>query len=213
VTAAPAKFCFDLDLGHRQERNSVLTDSAMAALVAAARAEGWQEGLAQGERSATARAAETLAEAATALADRAAALNAALDEHRHQVLAEALGDAATVARKLAGHLLASQPAAEIEALLVECLASLDAVPHLVIRCEPVLADAVRTIALERIATSGFTGRLVVLGDPDIGPADARIEWVDGGVVRDRSQVEAEIDRRIDGYLAARSTQPTGGSTP
>ena len=28
TSAAPAKFRFDLDLGHREERNSVMTDSA-----------------------------------------------------------------------------------------------------------------------------------------------------------------------------------------
>jgi flagellar assembly protein FliH len=203
LTAAPAKFRFDLDLGHRQERNSVLTESAMATLVSNARAEGWQEGHRDGERSAVAAAAESLAASATAIADHVASLNAALDDHRVQMLAEAAGLAAGIGRKLAGHLLAGQPTAEIEALIVECLASLDAVPHLVIRCAPDLADAVREIALARIATSGFAGRLVVLGDPDVGPGDARIEWADGGVVRNRAEVDAEIDRRIAGYLAAR----------
>ena len=74
MSGAPAKFNFDLDLGHRQERNSVLTESAMAALVANARADGWQEGFREGERGATVRAAEALAAAATAIADHAAAL-------------------------------------------------------------------------------------------------------------------------------------------
>ena len=37
---APAKFRFDLDLGHRQERNSVMTESAIAMLIASARDEG-----------------------------------------------------------------------------------------------------------------------------------------------------------------------------
>ncbi len=211
MTAAPAKFRFDLDLGHRQERNSVLTESAMAALVANARAEGWREGVAEGERGAAVRAAESLAAGAMAIADHAAALNAALDDQRHRMLTEAVDLATSVGRKLATHLLTSQPTGEIEALLAECLASLDAVPHLVIRCAPDLADAMRDIALARIATSGFTGRLVVLGDPEIGPGDARIEWVDGGVVRDRGRIDAEIDTRIAAYLAARRNMPPGGS--
>jgi hypothetical protein len=33
--------------------------------------------------------------------------------------------------------------------------------------------------------------------------DARLEWVDGGIARDRLDLEAEIDRRIAGFLAAR----------
>ena len=198
MTAAPAKFRFDLDLGHRQERNSVLTESALASIVTNARAEGYRDGLAEGERNAVVKAAERLA----ALADHAAALNAALDDHRRQTLAEAADLAAVIGKKLASSLVAAQPTAEIEALIAECLASLDAVPHLVIRCAPELAEAVREIAAARIATSGFTGRLVVLGDPDQATGDARLEWVDGGIARDRAALEAEIDRRVASYVAA-----------
>jgi flagellar assembly protein FliH len=203
TATSPAKFRFDLDLGHREERNSVVTESAMAALVANARAEGFEQGVAEGMRSATVKAAERLAHAAEVLADHTAALNASLDDSRDRTLTDAVDLAATIGRKLAVHLLAQQPTAEIEALIAECLASLDSVPHLVIRCAPDLADAVREIALARIATSGFNGRLVVLGDPDQGLGDAKLEWVDGGIVRDRASLEAEIDIRIQNYLAAR----------
>ena len=136
TSAAPTKFRFDLDLGHRQERNSVITDSALAALVANAREEGRREGMAEGQRDSTVKAAQAIAKAATALADHTAALNAALDDNRHATLSDAVSLAATIGRKLARHLLDREPAAEIEALVTECLASLDAVPHLVIRCNP-----------------------------------------------------------------------------
>ena len=202
MTAAPAKFRFDLDLGHREERNSVLTESALAAIVSNARAEGYRDGLAEGQRASVVKAAERLAHAAEILADHAAAVNAAIDDHRQQTLTEAAELAAVIGKKLARSLVASQPAAEIEALIAECLVSLDSVPHLVIRCAPDLADAVREIAMARIATSGFTGRLVVLGDPDQVSGDARLEWVDGGIARDRTVLEAEIDRRVAAYVTA-----------
>src|SRR3569833_695454 len=166
MTGAPAKFRFDLDLGHREERNSVLTESAMAALVGNARAEGHRDGVAEGQRAAVVKAAERLAAAAEQMADHVAALNAALDDHRQQTLSEAVDLAAAIGKKLANGHNAAEPTAEIEALITECLASLDSVPHLVIRCAPELADAVREIATARIATSGITRRQVVLGDPD-----------------------------------------------
>lgn len=203
MSSAPARYRFDLDLGHRQERNSVLTESALATLIAAARAEGRAEGVAEGERNAAARAGDRLSASARALADHAAALNASLDDHRRATLAEAVEVAHSIGLKLAHHLLAAEPTAEIDALIAECLASLDAVPHLVVRCAPALADAVRDIAGQRIAASGFAGRLVILGEPELGPDDVRIEWVDGGIVRDRAALEAEIDVRIATYLAAR----------
>jgi flagellar assembly protein FliH len=47
---------------------------------------------------------------------------------------------------------------------------------------------VKRLARER----GFEGRLVVLGEPDLAPGDARMEWADGGVVRDRARIEAAV---------------------
>jgi len=203
MTAAPSKFTFDLDLGHRQERNSLVTETAMADLLATARAEGLAAGRAEGERSATASAAKAQTAAAEALGARVAAMAAGMDDARKQTIAEAVGLSLSIARKLAGGLIAREPTGEIEQLIAECMATLDGVPHLVIRCDPQLADAVRDIATSRMSTSGFTGRLVVLGDPDVAIGDARIEWADGGVVRDIRKLSVEIDKKIAEYFAAR----------
>ena len=47
---------------------------------------------------------------------------------------------------------------------------------------------VKRLARER----GYEGRLVVLGDPDMAAGDARIEWADGGIVRERARIEASV---------------------
>jgi flagellar assembly protein FliH len=203
MSAQPVRFTFDVDMGRATERQSALSDSALAELLAEARRDGHAAGLAEGERTATARAEKQVAAAAEALAGKAAAMAATIDDARKQVVAEGVALALSIARKLAGRLLAAEPTAEIEALVAECLATLDGVPHLVIRCEPMLADRVRDIATARMGHSGFTGRLVVLGDPDIAIGDARLEWADGGVVRDIRQLSADIDARIADYFAAR----------
>src|SRR4051794_2938923 len=117
MAAVPAKFRFDLDLGHRQERNTIVTESGLAMLISAARSEGKTEGLAEKERGDAVRQADRLATAAEMLADRVASMSAALDDHRAATLAEALGVASAIGRKLAHHLLAAQPTAEIEALI------------------------------------------------------------------------------------------------
>ena len=202
MAAAPAKFTFDLDLGRPRDARSI-PESAMASLLEDARAAGRAEGFAEGERSAVATSARQLASAASSLADRVSAFAASVEDAKKSTLAEATELSAGIARKLARALVEREPAAEIEALIAECLASLDGVPHLVIRCHPDLADAVREIATSRMATYGFTGRLVVMGDPDEGLGDGRIEWVDGGIVRDMSAISAQIDNRVAAYLAAR----------
>jgi flagellar assembly protein FliH len=201
--AAPARFTFDLDLGRRDESNRMMSESVMAQLLADARTAAFAEGYAAGEAGVNAKAAKQLATAAAALGDRVAALAASVDDMRKTTVGEAANLSAAIAKTLASALVGARPVAEIEALVAEVLATLDGVPHLVIRCHTELADAVREVATQRIESSGFTGRLVVMGDPEIAPGDCRLEWVDGGLVRDRAALEAEIDRRIASYLGAR----------
>jgi len=211
MSAQPVRFTFDIDMGRANERKSSLSDTALAELIAEARREGHAAGLAEGERTAVARAEKQVATAADALAGRVAAMAATIDDAKKQSAAEAINLALSIARKLAGRMIAAQPTAEIEALITDCLQSLEGVPHLVIRCEPMLADRVRDIATARISHSGFTGRLVVLGDPDIAIGDARLEWADGGVVRDIRQLSGDIDAAITEYFAARGITPSEGT--
>ncbi|MEO8683529.1 MAG: hypothetical protein ABI414_01680 [Devosia sp.] len=202
--ASPARFKFDLDLGDRPKAapRPTVPEDLVAQLVAQAREEAFAEGVAAGERNATAHAAQTMATAATALAARTAEMAASLDDASAIHLRESVELAASIGRKLAVHLLARYPTAELDALIAECMASLQSVPHLVIRCHPDIADAVRDIATGHMSTSGFAGRLIVLGDPDQRLGDGRLEWVDGGLVRDISAVSRQIDSKISAYLAA-----------
>jgi flagellar assembly protein FliH len=210
--ASPARFNFDLDLGAPRNHSAVLSEAAMAGLIEAAREEARAAGIAEGERTAAARAAKQLAAAADRLADQAAAMAAAADDALKQALSDGVRLALVSARRLAGGLIAREPVAEIEALLIECLSTLDGVPHLVVRCHPDLADAVRDMATARIATSGFTGRLVVLGEPELALGDARIEWADGGIVRDIDAISARIDAAVATYFAARGIAPAPTET-
>lgn len=207
--ASPARFTFDLNLEHGARRvvappPATIPEELVAQLIADARAEAFAEGRAAGEQAAAAMAAQTLAAAAATLATQTAQLTRAFDEARADHHAAAVELAAGIGRKLALHLIARHPAAELEALIAECLPSLNGVPHLVVRCHPDLADAIRDSATAMMTSSGFAGRLVVMGDPEIRIGDGRLEWVDGGIVRDIAETSRQIDRQISTYLAARS---------
>jgi len=210
MSPAPARFTFDLDLGKRTKPvappEPTMPERLVAELLAQARQEAYAEGVAAGERNATSVAAQTLAAAAGTLATQSAEMAAALDDATAQSRREAVELAASIGRKLALHLLARYPTVELDALIGECMQSLNGVPHLVVRCHPSLADGIRDIATAHMQTSGFSGRLVVMGDPDMRLGDGRLEWVDGGLVRDIGAVAKDIDRKISAYLAARSGQ-------
>lgn len=208
---SPARFTFDLNLAEAKPRQAApapepvvpsVPEDLVMQLVAQAREEAYAEGVAAGERSAGTIAAQTLAAAAGTLAANTSQMMAALDTMAGQIRREGVELAASIGRKLALHLLARYPTVEIEALIGECMQSLDGVPHLVIRCHPDIADAIRDLAGAHMQTSGFAGRLVVMGDPDIRLGDGRLEWADGGLVRDIAAIARDIDLNISTYLAA-----------
>lgn len=197
------KFTFDLDLAGTPPTSRALPEDEVERLIAEARASGYEQGLAAGRSTVEAQAGTALAAAAEALVERAAQMVQTVDTYEQRHLAQSVDLAASVGRTLAAHLIARQPQAEMAALIAECLASLENPPHLVIRCHPDLCDAMKSITEERMKITGFSGRLVVLGDPEIGLGDGRIEWADGGLVRDINAISSEINTRISAFLAAR----------
>ncbi|HEY8594581.1 MAG TPA: FliH/SctL family protein [Devosiaceae bacterium] len=202
AATAPVRFTFDLDLSCMEEHGRTINAADVDTLVAEARRQGFEQGWNEARGDAEARAREAMIAAAGILTSEASRLTEAFDRARAAYRAEAAQLAVEVGRKLAGRLVERQPIAEIEALVEESLASLNRVPHVVIQCAPDLADAVRETAETAMKTSGYAGRLVVMGDPDIAPGDARIEWADGGLVRDTAQIDSEISRALSDYLAS-----------
>jgi flagellar assembly protein FliH len=201
VSAVPARFTFDLDLGNRSGQAAAPSEAAIAKRIEAARKEGYDQGLAEGERNAASRATRQLAAAIDALATRTAQLAAAEAAERTARTADAIALALAAARKLAGALIERHPQAQLEALFAEALSSLDQAPHIVIRCHPDLVDSVEPAARAKLAERGLATRLVVVGDGDIKPGDGRIEWADGGLVRDSDRIAAGIDTAIATFLA------------
>ncbi|WP_108397865.1 hypothetical protein [Devosia submarina] len=217
MMAQIARFTFDLDLGERTAvpvapPKPTVPEEVVAQLVAQAREDAYAEGLAAGERNATSMAAQTLAAAAGMLATQTAEMAAALDDATLKAQREAIELAASIGRKLALHLLARYPSTELDALIAECMQSIGGVPHLVVRCHTDIADEIRDIATAHMQTSGFSGRLIVMGDPDIRLGDGKLEWVDGGLVRDIGEISKNIDRKITAFLAASRGQAELGES-
>ncbi|KTS24884.1 flagellar assembly protein FliH [Methylobacterium indicum] len=162
--------------------------SARAAAEASAFARGLQEGRAQAEAQVQARLADALNRVAAA----AAGMIAAADERDAAREAQALDFAVALGRKIAGAALDSQPVAVIAEAAGRALQHLRGVPHLAIRVHDDLVEETERQVARLARERGYDGRLIVLGDPGLAPGDARIEWADGGVVRDRAAIEAAV---------------------
>ena len=182
------RFLFDTDFRQRDGAATAKEAAATAEAVAQAHARGLQEGRAQAEAQAAARMADAL----TRLGLAAAGLIGQSDARDAEREAEALDFAVALARKIAGDALDQQPLAAIGDAARAALQHLRGVPHLVVRVHDSLIDEAEALVKRLARERGFEGRLVVLGEPDLAPGDARMEWADGGVVRDRARIEAAV---------------------
>jgi flagellar assembly protein FliH len=203
---ALAKFLFDVDFGAgeaAEKARQTISVAAHEAALAQMQAAAYCDGFAAAETQAIADAQRRSAASLEAIAAAIGRLSQWLKAVEAKLEAEAVEVAVAAARKLAPELISREPLAELSALAAECFTHLVATPHVAVRVSETLYPEARE-HLEAIAkTRGFGGRLVVLAEPEMKPGDCRIEWADGGILRDRAATEAAIAEAVDRYIAAR----------
>lgn len=184
--AAAQKFHFGADF--RSGARPAVDEQALAA----AREEGVRAGRAQAQAEADASLGQTAARIAQGLDQLLAAEGrraAALEQ-------EAARLALALARALAGAALSDRPHRALEDALRDCFEHARQAPHLAVRVHDAAVEAIETVVRRRAQEAGFAGRVIVLGDPEISPGDARIEWADGGVAIEPGRIAALIDETV-----------------
>jgi flagellar assembly protein FliH len=201
--ASPAKFLFDTDFA-APVRERAATPAEIAQKIADAEARAYRNGydaaLREAKVESDRRSAQALQEIGVAIKGIAARF--ANIESRMET--EAVDVAVAVARKLASELIAREPLGEVTALVADCFAQLVSTPHIVVRINDTLYETAHA-GIEALAKqSGFAGRLIILAEPSVATGDCRIEWADGGVVLERSAIEAKINELVGRYIASRN---------
>jgi flagellar assembly protein FliH len=193
TSAAP--FLFSTDF--REDRRAKAPNEAEIAL---SRAEAHRLGHAEGHAQAKAEIDAELSAIVAAVLQQAGQL-AARDEERSLALEEAaIHLAVTLARQLAGAALDLHPMAAIEAAARACLVHARTAPHLAIRVNDAMVEPVDRLFARLGRENGYAGKVIVLGDPQIGAAEARMEWADGGLVVDPAQQEQALATAISNAL-------------
>lgn len=202
----PVKFLFDRNLDPEAEEEVTIPQidlNTHEETLRSARHESYEEGFEAGRKAAEASAENRFLENAARIEETLGELLARLDSKLAEHETEAAQLAVATARKFAMNLVAREPIAEVEGLFRECIGKVGDAPHLVVRVNEELyeeaASRLQTIASQ----SGFEGRLIVMGEPDITIGDCRIEWAEGGVNRDLKNTDAQITRRLKSYFDAR----------
>ncbi len=196
------KFTFDTAFDHSEAKRNLrrLSPTEIEAIETAA--------FQAGRESERASQAVILAQAVERMVDTVHRLDAALHVQLRAARAEATALAYATARKLAETLLSRHPADEIEGLIAKCCEEQKGEPAIVIRVNDQIHDAVRDAAAKIKASRGFEGRVVIIGEPQIGAGDCAIEWADGGLERNLGHALNEIETVLKGYI---STE--GGKNP
>jgi flagellar assembly protein FliH len=202
--AAKAKFLFDLDLAPGAAAiERPIPPAEHAQKLADAESRGYQEGFAAAEKEGSAVAELRTAAAFEQIGGALEEIARGLAAVEQRIEAEAIELAVAVARKLALELVLSEPFGEIAALTTECFKQLAACPHVVMRVNSSLHETACERLNEVARGCGFEGRLVVLAEPDIAVGDCKIEWADGGIVRNQARTDAAIANVVRRYLGAR----------
>lgn len=168
--------------------------------IAARCAEAFAAGHEAGRREAEASREQAVAHSLTRLGAEMQSLFDEIAVLRARAERDAVRIAVAVARKLSAALIAREPLANIEALVIDCLRAQQQEPRLVVRVAPPLLDPLRAHIDRLSAQSGFAGRVILLDDPDLGLGDCRIEWPDGGTEHRLAEIDAAIALAVARYL-------------
>jgi flagellar assembly protein FliH len=203
MTAQP-KYQFDADFGDaRAKEVPKITVAAHEAALAEAETRAYNNGMAASEAQARTEAERRSAAALERIADALQQFLASISALERKLTVEAVEVAVAVARKLAPALMSQEPTAEIAQLATRCFTELRHAPHIAIRVNGDIHSQAQELLSKVAAAQGFEGRLIVLGDEGIASGDCRVEWADGGIVRDNATTAALIDEAVARYIAAR----------
>lgn len=173
--------------------------SAAAAATEAAR----EEALREASSGIAAAEAEAMQEVVRQLA--------ALQESFDLTISELRADARTlvleVVQAVIPRALQRAPLADVEQLLQDLVPRLEAEPNLRLELAPDLLEAGQAALAQIAAESGFRGGIDVIGDPALGPGDARLRWQDGEAERRVADVTAAAIAIAEDWLASREGSP------
>ncbi|MBX9826610.1 MAG: flagellar assembly protein FliH [Xanthobacteraceae bacterium] len=173
--------------------------------LADAEQQGYRNGFETAEREGHSVAERRTAAAFEQMASAVERFSRSIVAAEQRIEAEAIELAVAIAKKLVPELLQREPFGEIAALATECFRQLSTAPHVVVRVNDTLHETAKKELEEIARTRGFDGRLVVVAEPEIAFGDCKIEWADGGVIRDMAEMEKTIGTTIARYLGARPT--------
>jgi len=202
---APARFMFDTVFPgrHPEQADQMSIPKFSENELETARDAAYQDGLTAGRQEVADQASRAIDRKIEKLLSLTAGLQNELSAEAERISAQAADLAFTAARILARELIAREPDGEMLQLLDECVSFIKDAPHLVVRVPQGNLETLRQRIENITVAKGYEGKLVLLTEDGMTEGDCRIEWADGGVSRDLTELETSVYTLI----AARFSRP------
>lgn len=175
--------------------------------VEAEKAQAYAKGSTAGRTDALADIEQRLSQTLDSVLEQSVSTLSKLAEIEAGLVSEARQLSVAVGQAIASELLMQSHRLVIEGIVNEALGFLTQQPHVVIRVHEDLVEELRTRFAAIAETRGFTGKLVILGEPDLERADCRIEWADGGITRDGAALAGQLDQIVKRHMSPADTDP------
>jgi flagellar assembly protein FliH len=182
------------------------TEAEMRGACDVARRQGEEAGAARGRNEAVAAFDKQVAGALATIAQQTAAIAKGVAAEA-AAAGKSVDLALAIVKKLHPALVERQGLAEIETVLGQCLESLKQEPRLVAYVHSARLDALQERLEQLSASKGFEGRVVLIGDDEMGQSDCRVEWADGGVEREAGRIWRTIEEALTRYVAVEGRDP------
>ena len=185
---------------YTEEQAAQMVTEAETAARETADAEGFTRGLEQGHAEIRSSLEQMMADTSARLAETLARIDEQQKRANARINEDAIHVAIGVMRKIAPAWSKQFELTEIESIVRQCLANLFDAPKVIVQVHPDISDMISE-NVEKIAQSrGFSGKVGVIGEPDIDLGDCHVSWGDGTAVRDTKRIWAEINDIVERAL-------------
>jgi len=176
------------------------SEAELEAAVAGARKTALAEGQAKGKADATTQTERQTATALAAIAGHFAKIDGEVQAATGALRETTIELSLAMVRRLFPEFARQHGLEEVKELLGRCLDTLRTEPRFTVRVASGQAEALRAEVETLAQARGFEGRIVVAADESLKAGDCRIEWSQGGMIRDAGEIWKAIEAAIEQAL-------------
>lgn len=160
----------------------------------------FEEGRAEGKTETLKSLEETIRAETGLLVDSSKRLLGDVEKECDNIRRNAIEIAVMTANLLAEELVARSPTVKLEALFSDALEQLNDAPHIALTVNDTLAEGIQKSVTSIASDRGFSGKIVVLGDPETKKGDCSLQWADGGISLDFDKTRDQISKLVRQHL-------------